>query len=187
MGFDSGGGGGGGAPTDAPYLTSSSDPDLSNETVVTNPENTPAWEEDANSPVTASSANQAQISLSSAYDIILVQAFLDDQASSSNNADVTVDTVSSGYDYVVAGGTETSGASAWQNVVPMGPGRQAHASFILSGRFSGPTGIRTFLSAGKSGVLLTGLNTNPTSPLDSIVIDRGAATDYRIRAYGVEV
>lgn len=180
MGFDTPGGG---APTDAPYLTSSSDPDLSNETVVNNPENVPTWTEDGNSPLSISGATSGSITLASSYKAVKVIVVDTGQNNEAMGMRVNGDT-GANYDYVALDGTLTTGASQFDGVVTT---QETDGQVMqLAGDWGANFNAFFGQPSTNNSRALSGENANITSPLDSIEL-RGAASnvDVTARVYGL--
>lgn len=184
MGFDTPGGGGG-APTDGPYLTSGSDPDLSNETVVTSPENVPDWTEDGNSPITFAGATSKQTfnlnQSADAIEIIVLSSGGNDTLELQVNGDTNAN-----YDFISVGGTQTLGADGFGNVVraTSAPG----ARIGLSGRFDGRLGAWAVRGGASTGGFSQGRNTNVSSPISSISFtpENANSVDLTARVYGLD-
>jgi len=184
MGFDTPSGGGG-APTDGPYLTSGADPDLSNETVVSNPENAPEWTEDDNSPFTATSATSITASIADGADAYLVFLEATDVDGAGTNGDMQVDgRTSTDYRYVTKGGTQTTGDTSFPNIPVMASNDATSVTIPLkefvSQIYAGVRGTGATTGAIQEGVL----SIFGTWPPSQVSFSRGVATDWSIRVYG---
>jgi len=175
-----------GAPTDAPYLTSSSDPDLSNETVVGNPENVPDFTEDGNSPKSVSGQNSITYTLASSWDVVRIFVSFTDNAGSPNTPDLTVngDTGSNytWWDADAAPNSQTSHVANVANILSNGTGRGV---WIMGGRWEKSwTWSKDTGDEFASGKAIRANNRNVSSPLDSFTLDSGQSTDYTVEVYG---
>jgi len=183
MGFDTPSGGGG-APTDAAYLTGSSDPNLSNETVVSNPENAPDWTEDGNSPFTASQAATLDATLADSPDVIL--GYLETVGGGSVDPNMQVNNdANSNYRYITFDGSLTMADTAWDfapgTTVGTGTGR---FSFTMAVDASNGVTYQPLITTAGTSILSVG-NNESQSTLDSIQVNSGDnSTDFTMELYG---
>lgn len=187
MGFDTPSGGGG-APTDAPYLTESDDPDLSNETVINNPENVPNWTEDPNSPFEATGVNSATFSLSKSFEFWALYVKVDNNTTGGAEVDVRVNgDTGTNYNYVDHGGGQTTKDDRFANVMAFNNEGSKQARDIL--RFGQAKG-RLAMSATtgwSGGVSFEAGDHEQETDLSSITLMRGESSDFRMEAYGQDL
>jgi hypothetical protein len=141
------------------------------------------WTEDANSPQTVS-ANSVSVTLNSAWEFVSIFITAEDTATSSAVVDMTVNgDTGSNYDYVARSGTETTSASAWENLwdsVGTGAGR---FQLLISQTREG-LGITNLGGGSGTSYLAIGENRAVASTLNSFTLSRGAGTAWTVEVYG---
>jgi hypothetical protein len=189
MGFDTPSGGGG-APTDAAYLTGSSNPDLSNETVINNPENIPDWEEDANSPDSATGVSNFTYSIGSSFDQYL--KFVEITAGG-NRAKIEwrVDgDTTANYRELATGGSLSTGADSWQDIAnDIESGAEQSYQFVYTPAFNGKIAITPVTTGPFSGLsVAAGLDGSQMPPSQWTVFEPSGNTfDIKTEVYGRDI
>lgn len=187
MPFDTGGGGGG-APTDAQYLTGSADPDLTNETVVQNPENVPNWTEDGNSPQTATGVASNTFTLNGTFDIVQCWVQVEDQSGSTNVLDLRANgDANANYAFISNGDGSTSGATEVQTIGAIAGNDTDFERFTVSGRWANDWQGGKPLSRPSGSQAVGWNNGSLTSPLDSLTIVGDGAFDIAWVVYGLDI
>lgn len=187
MGFDTGGGDTG-APSDASYLTSTGEPELSNETVVENPENTPTWTEDGNSPFTAAGVTSTTVTLADSFDLFKVTLEATDQATTNGFIGVQVNGDSStNYNNTDQSGSQTIGEDRFREVLFIGSGTTEVGLFTVTGRWGGGCRLGLPLTNSALGELQAGNNGAVSSPLTQFTLLRASSFDVEGRVYGLAV
>lgn len=205
MGFDTGGGGGLQSSSDVDHQKTTnrthsgdsitpSSVDTDDETInnkvtypsgaaiTTNP-SAVDFEEDGNSPFTATGQNSITATLAESYNYLLAFVEIVDNSGTGNNPDVQVNgDTGANYTYRDNSASQTSGASSWEAIAGMSDNSTVRLPFIFR---EGP-GRVTMQALGLDGgtIFWAGKNGNVSPPINSITIKRGVSTDFTVELYG---
>jgi len=172
------------ASQDEVIKKASSGSDLTFGTVQTEP-NVPGWEEDANSPQTATQTQSFQVTIADTFDLILLHYEFTGGSSGDPLISLRANGETSGYNYVKSDGSTAIGASDWDLTRTAASGQSVAGLIWLTGRFDKKiTGSNIGFGAKTSA---TGVSVPSTSPLDTLTILPNSDSDVEIQIYGKDI
>lgn len=150
----------------------------------------PNWTRDGTQSADATGSDQ--FTLSGTYDVVWLVAKLGNNTGSGvRDYDMRVNGDSNAnYDYVVAGGSRTTGDDRFSGIAKSDTGETQILDVLMAGRFGGH-GEQFYMNSrsmgGLSGVIHSGENATITSPLDTITLLGDNNFDVRWEVYGRDI